>query len=239
MTPTTLMTHEQERSMPQKPYAGDRLPPSRGIIEVRLREMSQLFDALDPSPFREKDIDRRVEEYIVETVKELSSKDVCSLIVLLDEPTGVADERAVGDAIRAHFERRSRVLRRELSQLLHRGLISLGIGAAFLAVSFITAQVISRLVGESSLATLFREGLLIFGWVAMWRPLEIFLYNWWPIVGDRRLSDRLSAIPVRIIPGDPGVLNRPAPSQDTNKGRALARWEDDGGSWRHGGDEAV
>jgi hypothetical protein len=107
-------------------------------------------------------------------------------------------------------------------------LISLGIGVAFLAVFFIIAQVIGRLLGENSLATLFREGLLIVGWVAMWRPLEIFLYDWWPIVGERRLSDRLSAIHVRIVPSDPGVPNTPAPGQNTNEGSTLAR-ETEGG----------
>jgi hypothetical protein len=45
---------------------------------------------------------------------------------------------------------------------------------------------------------LVREGLLIGGWVAMWRPLEIFLYDWWPIRADIRLYNRLSAMPVQI-----------------------------------------
>jgi hypothetical protein len=39
---------------------------------------------------------------------------------------------------------------------------------------------------------------VIGGWVAMWRPLEIFLYDWWPIVAERKLFDRLSTMPVRI-----------------------------------------
>jgi hypothetical protein len=26
------------------------------------------------------------------------------------------------------------------------------------------------------------ESLLIFCWVANWRPIEIFLYEWWPII---------------------------------------------------------
>ena len=43
-----------------------------------------------------------------------------------------------------------------------------------------------------------RESLLIGGWVAMWRPLEVFLYDWWPIRAEARLFDRLSAMPVRI-----------------------------------------
>jgi hypothetical protein len=45
---------------------------------------------------------------------------------------------------------------------------------------------------------LFEQGLLIVGWVAMWRPLEIFLYDWWPILGERRIHDDLSRIQVRI-----------------------------------------
>jgi len=40
--------------------------------------------------------------------------------------------------------------------------------------------------------------LFIGGWVSMWRPLEIFLYDWWPIREEARLSDRLAAMPVRI-----------------------------------------
>jgi len=39
---------------------------------------------------------------------------------------------------------------------------------------------------------------VIGGWVAMWRPMEVFLYDWWPIRADARLADRLSAMPVRI-----------------------------------------
>jgi len=35
----------------------------------------------------------------------------------------------------------------------------------------------------------------------MWRPLEIFLYDWWPIRAEARLCDRLSAMPVRIVYG--------------------------------------
>ena len=44
----------------------------------------------------------------------------------------------------------------------------------------------------------FRESLLIGGWVAMWRPLEVFLYDWWPIRAEARLFDRLAAMPVRL-----------------------------------------
>ena len=32
------------------------------------------------------------------------------------------------------------------------------------------------------------------------RPLEVFLYDWWPIRAEARLMDRLSAMAVRVVP---------------------------------------
>jgi hypothetical protein len=50
----------------------------------------------------------------------------------------------------------------------------------------------------SRIGEIVRESLTIGGWVSMWRPLEVFLYDWWPIRNEARLSDRLAAMPVRI-----------------------------------------
>jgi len=45
---------------------------------------------------------------------------------------------------------------------------------------------------------LLSESLIIGGWVALWRPMEIFLYDWWPIRAEARLLDRLAAMPVSV-----------------------------------------
>ena len=42
------------------------------------------------------------------------------------------------------------------------------------------------------------EGMLIIGWVAMWRPLEIFLYEWVPIRRRCRILATLAKIPVVV-----------------------------------------
>ena len=42
------------------------------------------------------------------------------------------------------------------------------------------------------------EGLLILGWVAMWRPIEVLLYDWWPLARRRTLLRRLATIPVEV-----------------------------------------
>jgi hypothetical protein len=199
---------------------------------------------MDPSPFREKDLDPKAEEFIVDSLKELSPRAPNKILIHLDQPTGLPEEdRVVGDAVRIHFARRARLLRRDRHLLCRRGAVSLAIGAAFLVVVFGLSQFVSRFGGESAVARLFREGLLIVGWVAMWRPLEIFLYDWWPILGDERIYDRLSQIPVRIVSdghADPDCLAQllagknaqpSAPEFDRRAAaRAIARWENEGGA---------
>ena len=83
----------------------------------------------------------------------------------------------------------------------------MAIGLSFLVTFFLLGQLIRRIMGETQWAFLLRESLLIGGWVAMWKPLEIFLYDWWPIVGERRLYDRLSRIKVQIIQADSRLTN--------------------------------
>ena len=63
----------------------------------------------------------------------------------------------------------------------------------------IAAQFVGRRVQSTDLGRVLQESLLIGGWVAMWRPLEVFLYDWWPIRAEARLFDRLATMPVRLI----------------------------------------
>ena len=53
---------------------------------------------------------------------------------------------------------------------------------------------------ENPVQRLVEESLLILGWVANWRPLEIFLYDWWPLARRRDLYRRLAAAAVELRP---------------------------------------
>lgn len=46
----------------EQPAAGEPIPSDAVLIEVRVAELRQLFNAIDPSPFREKDIERGTDE---------------------------------------------------------------------------------------------------------------------------------------------------------------------------------
>ena len=84
----------------------------------------------------------------------------------------------------------------------------------FLGAAMAASDLIGGLTA-SRFAAIVGEGLLIGGWVAMWRPLEVFLYDWWPVRDEVRLAERLSAMPVDIEyarrrPATPGESDWPA-----------------------------
>ena len=186
------------------------------VIEVRLRELNQLFDTMDPSPFYEQDVAPSAAEYIVDSAKELHVRTAPALRIHLDTPPHDLNVAATEQAMRAHFARRAAHLRRTVRELLGDGVLSLAIGLAFLVVFFSVAQALTDALDDSHWATLARESLLIGGWVALWRPLEIFLYAWWPIVRERRLHDRLARLTVTILDRpSPAPASRVAPPRGT------------------------
>lgn len=185
--------------MPQESKSvGDPIAPNCEVIEVHVKELQQLFNAIDPSPFREKDLDANAEEFIVGWARDVPRDASLALLVYLDRPAGLSEEPAIlRDAIHEFFSVRAQATRRRLRELFRVGRTSLLIGLAFLSASLLAGDFAARRLGDG-IGLLLRESLLIGGWVAMWRPMEIFLYDWWPIRAEARLYDRLSGMPVRI-----------------------------------------
>lgn len=184
--------------------SGDRVPPGRGTVEVYVRQLSQLFDSMDPSPFHEKGLDSDAEEYIVARAKQRPTGSPAALVIHVDQGTELPGEaRLVGEAIRNHFAREAELLRWQLRRLIRRGSVSLVIGLTVLAAGLATGEYVSQALGGSHFGRVFGESLHIGGWVAMWTPMEIFLYEWWPLLGERRLYERLGRMPVELAYATP------------------------------------
>ena len=190
----------------ERSWAGDPIPEGTGVIEVGLSDLRQIFNSLDPSPFHEKDLDDGAVEFIVSGAKEFAGDQPLALLIHLDKPSVLPNAAdTVRDAVHAYFARRMELSRRSLGQLFRIGRTSLLIGMVFLALCLIVGDWAVRRSPDSRLPAVVRESLLIGGWVAMWRPLQIFLYDWWPIRNEKRIYERLSRMLVRIVcTGVPG-----------------------------------
>jgi hypothetical protein len=181
----------------------DGFPPDCALIEVHVTDLKQLFDSLDPTPFHKRDLDPKAEEFIAGWARELETSKPLGLLVHADR-AGHSPKATeiVHTAVRDHFRRKGDVAGQRLRQLFRQGRTSLVIGLAFLAGCLVVADIVEGVLPNSRLMAILRESLIIGGWVAMWRPIEIFLYDWWPIRDEARLFGRLSEMIVRVLPHD-------------------------------------
>ena len=163
-----------------------------GVIEVRIREISQLFNSLDPSPFRERDLDDDAEDFIVGWAQELPVNKPFRIIVHL--PTAEArkvDKNELAVAVSNYFADRARIKKSELKELFRAGWRHLSVGVSVLVACFLASQFVPTAFGLNPLSRAMQESLIIVGWVANWKPIEIFLYDWWPFKRSIGLYQRL------------------------------------------------
>ena len=171
------------------------------VVEVRIRELGQLFNSLDPSPFTERDLDDQAEAYIVGWAREVDTGAPFRIVVHLPEGEArKAQERSLESAIGNYFTYRAGMLERDMSDLLRIGRRSLGIGVAVLAMCTGLSQILRTAFPHSAFSQLFAEGIIIFGWVANWRPVEIFLYDIWTIRRRVDLYRRLAQAQIELKP---------------------------------------
>lgn len=153
---------------------------------------------MDPSPFLEKDLDADAEEFIVNWAREFPLPDpvVLTVHVSASDPVQMPDA-LIEKAIQNYFRYRAKLSFMELRRLLRDGRSSLIIGLTFLTLCLASAGLL-RGSGEQTIRDVAREGLTILGWVAMWRPLEIYLYDWWPVLRRSKVFEKLGELKVEI-----------------------------------------
>jgi hypothetical protein len=108
--------------------------------------------------------------------------------------------QVLAEAFRRYFDYRCGMFARELKELFRVGRIALLIGITVLAICLTASQILATRLSEAPYARFVEESLIILGWVANWKPLEIFLYDWWPLVRRRNLYRRLSAASIEVKP---------------------------------------
>src|SRR5215475_4775972 len=98
-------------------------------IELNLRDVNQLFNTMDPSPFNERDLDHDAEEFIVSWARELPLADPAVLVIHLAVlPQDRDAQKIIQDGIHHYFNYRLELSRLEFKHLMQDGRKSLLIG---------------------------------------------------------------------------------------------------------------
>jgi hypothetical protein len=178
--------------------AGGFSMTGKATIELRLRDSAQLFNTLDPFPFREGDLSADAEQYIVEWARELPKDAPVEIVIHLQAP--VSADRPVHDlptAITGWFGARARAEAHALRELFRDGRLAFSIGFAVLALCLFLSWLLTQRM-EGPFVRVLQESLIIIGWVVIWRPAEMFLYDWLPLLRRKRLFQRLARADVTV-----------------------------------------
>lgn len=165
------------------------------VVDVRAGTVEQLFDNRDPAPFRERDLDPDLIEYLLDAGEDLADERAFRIVFWLDQPARRPGE--IETAVRAHFEdlvKRNKRLRRRNRRF---GQVTLVLAFVFVVALVVLAQFVGHVV-PGTFGEGLREGLVISGWVAMWRPIETLLYDWVPARRERMIAGKLLAAPIDV-----------------------------------------
>jgi len=167
-------------------------------IELELHDLNQLFNSMDPSPFNAKDLDHDAEEFIVSWAYEYPPNQPVTLRIHLEQWPPEDPTKLIQEAVHNYFAYRTKLNDLEFTRLLKQGRTSLLIGLPFLFGCLLISRMLLGGTADAWTAVL-RESLTIAGWVAMWRPMQICLYDWWPVRRRGRVYAKLSQMPVEVI----------------------------------------
>ena len=172
-----------------------RIEGDMHVIDVRIASIEQLFDNRDPAPFRERDLDPDLVDYLVDAAEDLTGPFRIVLWCSSDHKTD-----GIESAFRAHFDYELDRIWRDRRRRRGIGLVAIVIGILLLVLLQTTAQLLARAVDSTAAATI-REGLVIFSWVVLWRPVDTFVYDWIPARRRKSLMTRLYEAPIDVRPG--------------------------------------
>jgi hypothetical protein len=166
-------------------------------VDVRLASVEQLFDNRDPAPFRERDLDPDLVEYLIGAAEDLAPHGAFRIAFWFPTERPVEE---ITSAFRAHFDYELERIGRRRRRQRRTGQISLLIGIVLLIALLSLAQVLPHWLPEGSMREAVREGLVILSWVALWRPVDNLIYEWLPARRMRRLLTMLhdARIEVRV-----------------------------------------
>ncbi len=185
--------------MPSKPALSRHRPAahaaSAATVSIRVRNLAQLFNSLDASPFWDRDLDSHAAEFIEEEFSENRSAALWHLHVHASEGEDLA--RDLQPALEHYYTRMAHSAALRQREQLHLGQLALLGGLAIFLLSMSARRILANL-SPNGLSPLLDEGLIILAWLALWRPVETLVYGWVPLYRRRRLYQRLAAVQVTV-----------------------------------------
>jgi hypothetical protein len=179
------------------PKDGDGL-----VIELAAPDYHHLFDNRDPAKFRLRDLDDDAVEYLLASTNEVTHSRLRKIRIYFNQDEGAEIQTMVRESIHNYFSYEADLMDVKIGSTLKEGLKFLAIGLTFLSFSIVVSLILKPHT-DSFFALFFKEGLLLLGWVSMWKPVNVFLYDWLPLRDLKTVYKKLSEVKIEFL-----VLNK-------------------------------
>lgn len=170
------------------------------LIDVHINNIDHFYNYLDPSPEDEKDLDEETEAYIREAVEDLTleEREHAKIVLYLSDLLydNMKRRENMEKAVNANFAYRLTHEERKYKFALERGKRYLVRGLFFLVICVFLSTVLPRLILENDINLAFAQSFVVIGWVALWKPVEFYLYDRRDLLDDLDVLNTLSCIPV-------------------------------------------
>ena len=187
--------------MAAPPADAPAAPGAGANLDLDLMDIGQLVTVDAAWPLHPGCLRAAAEGAIIEWARRQPPEVPRSVTVRLPSDTvGSTDAVRLEDALATHFGLLAEAQERTAKEHLADARRSLAIGLAILAGCLTIALWITSAFPERPLTRVTRESLVILGWVALWKPVEMLLHDRRTILRRVRLLRRLAQAPVRVVP---------------------------------------
>lgn len=171
------------------------------IIDLKISSIDQFYNPLDPAPRKEKELNPKVEEYILSPADDLHLKQDWVLAIYLPQnEINPLQEDILKNSVHTHFIRRADTLTKQARKKTNQIRINTAFAFLFLGLCLTAAYALMTLSQGGDFYEVVGQGLTVVGWVALWNPVEYLLYDRWGPRKEIAVSKKLGKIDIEIIP---------------------------------------
>lgn len=176
------------------------MPKKEVEMTLMLASLDQLLTTTDPETFHAKGVDDDAHTYIFgEANKYILTRPAHLLVSLPKKEVRPETEKVVQTILHNFFAYQQLEAERSIHRMFWQGRISFVVAVLFI----LACMTLAFLIHDPDFSVFWRDimvaGLTIAAWVALWQPIEIFLYDWWPIRRDIQVYRKLSQMDIRVV----------------------------------------
>ncbi|ODT23599.1 MAG: hypothetical protein ABS54_10360 [Hyphomicrobium sp. SCN 65-11] len=173
-------------------------------VDLYLSDMHNMFQTPEVDPFLDENIEASGIEQLIDTMNARpgSLAPISTIAIHLPQPMIEPElparmKAAIGNYCNAQI----RLADQKKREIWLEGRKALRIGLVFWAICLALSLLFEELVFKSNaMGRLFGEGFIIAGWVGLWRPAELLLYDWRPFSREIRRYEEIKRMAVTIVP---------------------------------------